>query len=50
MEMSEEELTRAVNDLGNGHHSMAEIENQVEKNRHKDKRKATKKRKANGSK
>lgn len=45
MEMSEEELARAVCDLGDGHHSITEIENQVEKNRHKDKRKATKKRK-----
>lgn len=49
MEMSEDELRQAVMDLGDGHHSITEIENQVEKNRHKDKRKATKKRKTRGT-
>jgi len=45
LEMSQEELIQAINNLGDGTHQLKDIENQVIKDRHDAQRTATKRRK-----
>ena len=47
LDMSEEELREAIEALGDGIHQLKDIENQVEINRHKNRKKSRKRRKCN---